>query len=127
MSAIIVISGLIAGLCVPRLLQSIERGKAAESLKYLECVRDAQQRYHADHGTFSDDLRKLDLTRVDPIYFAVDCLRAGSSGSLNDTWSLALTRSDPVHGFGAYTVTYTERGFDAANSTIDPGLLIQPE
>jgi hypothetical protein len=54
-----------------------------------------------------------------PTYFSVGIIAAGSSGSLEDSWSLALTRQGAAAGYGAYTVIFTEDGYDSVNSTIE--------
>ena len=119
LSVVVIIIGVLAAFGVPRLLQSVERSKASESFKYLASVRAAQERFQARQGTYASDLTQLDMEQTAPTYFTVGAAAAGSSGSLEDSWSLTLTRSGPSSGYGAYTVTFTEEGYDAANSTID--------
>ncbi|HOF18182.1 MAG TPA: hypothetical protein PK082_04675, partial [Phycisphaerae bacterium] len=53
-----------------------------------------------------------------PKYFTVGAIAAGSTGSLEDSWSLTLTRTGASAGYGEYTVTFTEEGYDGENSTI---------
>ena len=43
---------------------------------------------------------------------------AGSTGRIQNTWSLTLTRTGASAGYGAYTVTFTDQGYDSTNSTI---------
>ena len=119
LSVVVIIIGVLAAFGVPRLLQSVERSKASESFKYLASVRAAQERFQARQGTYASDLTQLDMEQTAPTYFTVGTAAAGSTGSLEDSWSLTLTRSGPSSGYGAYTVTFTEEGYDAANSTID--------
>ena len=45
-------------------------------------------------------------------------IAAGVTGNLQDSWTLTLTRTGASAGYGAYTVTFTEDGFDTTNSTI---------
>ena len=59
------------------------------------------------------------MEQTAPTYFNVEAIAAGTSGSLEDSWTLTLTRAGSSSGYGAYTVTFTEEGYDAANSTID--------
>ncbi|TWU08193.1 type IV pilin protein [Stieleria varia] len=119
LSVVVIIIGVLAAFGVPRLLQSVERSKASESFKYLASVRAAQERYQARQGTYASDLAELDMEQAPPKYFAVGTAGAGGTGSLEDSWTLTLTRSGSSSGYGAYTVTFTEEGYDAANSTID--------
>ena len=109
------------------MLKSVEQSKAAESFKYLASVRAAQERYQARQGTYAADLTDLDVTLAAPKYFSVGGIAAGSTGSLEDSWSLTLTRQGASSGYGAYTVTFTEEGYDAANSTIDALPDINPQ
>jgi len=57
-----------------------------------------------------------------PKYFTVGTLEAGSTGSLEDSWSLTLTRQGAAAGYGSYTVVYTDQGYDTASSTIDAAI-----
>ena len=127
LSVVVVIIGVLAAFGVPRLLKSVERSKASESFKYLASVRAAQERFQARQGTYTADLTELDMEQTAPKYFAVGAVAAGTTGSLEDSWTLELARSGASSGYGAYTVTFTEQGFDAANSTIDALPEINPQ
>jgi hypothetical protein len=61
-----------------------------------------------------------------PKYFAVGTVAAGTSGDLEDTWTLTLTREGASAGYGPYTVVFTEQGYDATNSTINDLPQINP-
>ncbi|WP_145279953.1 type IV pilin protein [Tautonia plasticadhaerens] len=119
LAVVVVIIGVLAAFGVPRFLQSVERSKAAEAFAYCSAVRTAQERYHAREGTYASDLTTLDIQAPTPKYFTVGTVAAGSTGELADSWTLTLTRSGSSAGYGAYEVTYTDQGYDAANSTID--------
>jgi type II secretory pathway pseudopilin PulG len=116
---VVIIIGVLAAFGIPRMLKSVERSKAAEAFKYLASVRAAQERYQARQGTYADLLENLDMEQSAPTYFTVGAVAAGASGSLEDSWSLTLTRQGASAGYGAYTVTFTEDGYDAVASTID--------
>ncbi|RUL84174.1 type IV pilin protein [Tautonia sociabilis] len=120
LAVVVVIIGVLAAFGVPRFLQSVERSKASEAFSYLSAVRTAQERYHAREGTYASDLGDLDIQSPTPKYFTVGAVAAGSSGSIQDSWTLTLTRSGSSAGYGAYTVVFTDQGYDATNSTIDP-------
>lgn len=118
LAVVVVIIGVLAAFAVPRFLSSVERSKAAESFNYLSAVQAAQERYHARQGTYSDDVNKLDIKMSASKYFTVGTVVAGSTTSLEDSWSLTLTRTGASAGYGQYTVTFTEEGYDANASTI---------
>jgi len=113
LSVVVIIIGVLAAFGVPRLFQSVERSKASESFKYLASVRAAQERYQARQGTYASDVTELDMEQTTPTYFDIGTITASE-----DSWSLTLTRSGASGGYGDYTVTFTEAGFDSANSTI---------
>jgi len=118
LSVVVIIIGVLAAFGIPRMLKSVERSKAAEAFKYLAAVRAAQERYQAREGTYAADLTDLDMEQTAPKYFTVGAVAAGSSGSLEDSWTLTLTRQGASAGYGAYTVTFTQEGYDTVNSTI---------
>ncbi|WP_152054037.1 type IV pilin protein [Tautonia marina] len=118
LAVVVVIIGVLAAFGVPRFLQSVERSKAAEAFAYLSAVRTAQERYHAREGTYAEDLTALDIQAPTPKYFTVGTV-AGNS-DIQDSWTLTLTRTGSSAGYGAYTVTFTDQGFDSTNSDIDP-------
>ena len=118
LAVVVVIIGVLAAFAVPRFLASVERSKAAEAFNYLSSVQAAQERYHARQGTYADDVAKLDIKMTVPKYFTVGTIGAGGTGDLEDSWALTLTRSGASAGYGAYTVTFTEEGYDPDGSTI---------
>ncbi len=119
LAVVVVIIGVLAAFGVPRFLQSVERSKASEAFAYLSAVRTAQERYHAREATYADQVSKLDIQAASPKYFSTDgTVAAGSTGELQNSWTLTLTRAGSSAGYGAYTVTFTDQGFDKANSTI---------
>src|SRR5438067_11428438 len=118
LAVVIIIIGILAAFAVPRFLDSVERSKAGEALNYLAAVRSAQERYQIRQGTYADDLSKLDIQMPDPKYFSVGTPAAGSSGSLEDSWSLTLTRSGGAGGYGPYNVIFTGQGCAGTNSDV---------
>ena len=119
LSVVVIIIGVLAAFGVPRLLKSVERSKASESFKYCASVRAAQERHQARQGTYTALLTDLDVTQVAPKYFTVGIIAAGATLSLEDSWTLTLTRAGAAAGYGAYTVTFTQDGYNAAASTIN--------
>jgi len=118
LAVVIIIIGILAAFAVPRFLDSVERSKAGEAFNYLAAVRSAQERYSIRQGTYADDITKLDIQMPDPKYFTVGTPAAGSSGSLEDSWTLTLTRAGSAGGYGAYKVVFTDQGYDNTNSDI---------
>jgi prepilin-type N-terminal cleavage/methylation domain-containing protein len=118
LAVVVVIIGVLAAFAVPRFLASVERSKAAEAFNYLSAVQAAQERYHARQGTYADDVAKLDIKLTNPKYFSVGTVSAGGSTSLEDSWSLTLTRKGASAGYGDYTIIFTEQGYDNDASTI---------
>ena len=118
LAVVIIIIGVLAAFAVPRFLDSVERSKAAEAFNYLAAVESAQERYQVRQGTYADDVTKLDIQMPTPKYFSVGTPAAGASGSLEDSWTLTLTRTGAAGGYGAYKVIFTETGFDSTNSDI---------
>ena len=126
LAVVVVIIGVLAAFAVPRFLASVERSKAAEAFNYLSAVQGAQERYHARQGTYASNITHLDIKFTPPKYYTVGTVAAGATGSLEDSWTLTLTRTGASAGYGAYTVTFTEQGFDGANSTISDHTDINP-
>ena len=126
LTVVVVIIGVLAAFAVPRFLASAERSTTAEAFNYLSAVQSAQERYHARQGTYATNIASLDVKFTSPKYYTVGAVAAGSTGNLEDSWRLTLTRTGSSAGYGAYTVTFTEEGFDGANSTITDHADINP-
>ncbi len=126
LAVVVVIIGVLAAFAVPRFLASVERSKAAEAFNYLSLVQAAQERYRARQGTYATEVTELDIKFTAPKHFTVGAVAAGSTGSLEDSWSLTLTRTGASAGYGEYTVTFTEEGYDGENSTIADHADINP-
>ncbi len=126
LAIVIVIIGVLASFGVPRFRDAVERSKAGEALNYLSAIRSAQERYHAREGTYAEDVTTLDVSIPSAKYFTVGTIAAGSTGDLEDSWTLTLTREGASAGYGAYTVVFTELGYDTTNSTINDLPQINP-
>ena len=119
LSVVVIIIGVLAAFGVPRLLKSVERSKSSEAFKYSASVRAAQERYQARQGTYASDLTTLDMEQTAPKYYTVGDIIVGDTTNLEDSWSITLTRQGASSGYGAYTVVFTQDGYDAATSTIE--------
>jgi len=126
LAVVVVIIGVLAAFGVPRFLDSVERSKAAEAFNTLAAIREAQERYQARQGTYASDITTLDVRLTAPKYFTIGTVAAGSTGSLEDSWTLTLTRQGASAGYGQYTVTFTDQGYDSNNSTIQGYPAINP-
>jgi prepilin-type N-terminal cleavage/methylation domain-containing protein len=115
LAVVVVIIGVLAAFGVPRFLESVERSKASEAFGYLAALRSAQERYQAREGKYATDFADLDIDYSDPKYFTVP---ASITSENEDEWSLTLTRMAGSSGFGAYTVTFNQDGYDVDGSTI---------
>ena len=119
LSVVVIIIGVLAAFGIPRMLKSVERSKASEAFRFLASVRAAQERYQARQGTYAASLTDLDMEQSAPKFYTVGTVAAGSTSSLEDSWSLTLTRQGASAGYGAYTVVFTENGYDSVTSTIN--------
>jgi type IV pilus assembly protein PilA len=119
LAVVIVIIGVLAAFGVPKFLKSVERSKAAESFQYLAAVRSAEERYIAKEGVYTSNLTDLDITQSVPKYFETGSpLTATQASDGTSNWTMTLKRIAGSSSYGAYTVTFTQDGFDTANSTI---------
>jgi len=126
LAIVIVLIGVLASFGVPRFRDAVERSKAGESINYLSTIRASQERYHAMYATYATDVTNLDVDFPPMKYFTVGSVTVGSTGDIESSWSLALTRLGASAGYGAYTVTFTEVGYDATSSTINDLPQINP-
>jgi prepilin-type N-terminal cleavage/methylation domain-containing protein len=117
LAVVIVIIGVLAAFGVPKFLNSVERSKASEAVAYLSALQGAQERYIAQEGIYAADPTTLDITLQPPKYFTVGTMLPTNTGT-NPTWSMTLTRIAASSSKGAYTVTFTQDGYDSANSTL---------
>lgn len=118
LAVVVVIIGILAAFAVPKFLASVERSKAAEAFNYLSTIQSAQERYHARQGTYASTLADLDVSIPVLEYFETTGIAESDPTALQTTWSQTLTRKGPSAGYGAYTVVFTDNGFDTTNSTI---------
>ena len=126
---VVALIAVLAAIGGPHLLERSERQKADEAFKYLKAVQTAQEQFHANHHRYASNLEQLDLDRLSPAYFDVGVIRLSSdsmdsNSSPKNAWSLVLTRCGGVinGSYGNYTVSFTNLGFDALRSSIDPVL-----
>ena len=100
---------------VPRYQVAVEKAKASEAYGYLAHIAKAQEMHRARAGVYSDSLAALSIQAPAPNHFSVS---APSSINWETRWQLKLTREGAPTGFGAYSVAWCEKGFDAGRSSI---------
>ena len=115
-AVVIVIIGVLVSFAVPRLRGVVERSKVNEAFMFLEEVKASQEKYHVREGKYANNLNSLGIKKSYSKYYIIGIIQAGSTGSIKNSWFLMLTRKNT--GSGAYTIAFTEEGFDRTNSTI---------
>lgn len=120
LTIVVVVLGVLATFAVPRFMKSVERSKAGEAFNYLENIVTSQGTHNARAGTYASALTGLDVELKAPKYFTVGTL---TSTNFETAWELTLTRSGTSSGYGAYTVTFDQNGFNQAKSTIPAELV----
>jgi len=120
LAVVIVIIGVLAAFGVPKFLQSVEKSKATEAFNYWSSVQAAQERYIAQNGVYwaTANTDSLDIVLPTLQYFSAPTITASPGGTGNPTWNGSLARIASSSSYGAYTVAWSQDGFDAANSTI---------
>ncbi|MGC1719813.1 MAG: type IV pilin protein [Isosphaeraceae bacterium] len=114
LAVVIVIIGVLAAFGVPKFLNSVEKSKASEAFNYLSTIQSAQERYLAQNGVYSTTVAALDITLPAPQYFDNPTTITTTPTNGAPTWSLTLTRS--TSSSYAYTVVWTENGFDSSST-----------
>jgi type IV pilus assembly protein PilA len=117
LAVVIVIIGVLAAFGVPQFLKSVERSKAGEAFNYLAAVRSAQERYVAQNGVYTSVASTLDINQVAPKYFEIGTMVVDNATVGAPSWTLTLTRKSSSSSYGAYTVTFSQGGFDTNSST----------
>jgi prepilin-type N-terminal cleavage/methylation domain-containing protein len=118
LAVVIVIIGVLAAFGVPRFLKSVERSKASEAFAYLTAIRSAEERYIAQQGTYTQDVNALDIQSQPPKYFSTGNINPGSTGNIQNSWSMTLNRQGASAGYGNYSVNFTDQGYQQGASTI---------
>jgi prepilin-type N-terminal cleavage/methylation domain-containing protein len=123
LAVVIVIIGVLAAFGVPKFLASVEKSKATEAFNYWSAVQSAQERFIAQNGVYwdtSNTTQALDIVLPTLQYFTLTNITAtqGTDTTGASSWTGTLTRVTSTSSYGAYTVSWTQNGFSAANSTI---------
>lgn len=117
---VVVILGVLATFAVPRFMNAVERSKTAEAFNFGECIQAAEADYQARNGCYAASLADLNLPLAETPNFTVT---APSSANWTAGWEIKLTRSGSSAGYGSYTVTFDQNGFNAAKSSVPAELL----
>jgi prepilin-type N-terminal cleavage/methylation domain-containing protein len=120
LAVVIVIIGVLAAFGVPKFLQSVEKSKASEAFNYWSSVQAAQERYIAQNGVYwaSTNTDTLDIVLPTLQYFTAPTITASNTTAGSPTWAGSLARIAGSSSYGAYTVAWSQNGFDSTNSTI---------
>ena len=116
---------LAASFGVPRFRDAVERSKAGEAFHYLNIVRVAEARHRVRHGTYTERIEETDVNLPPLKFFYAGPLEPGDDG-IKDSWRMTLVRRGPAAGYGAYTVTFSQSGFEPEQSTIVAEPTINP-
>jgi len=128
LAVVIVIIGVLAAFGVPKFLNSVEKSKATEGFNYLSAFQSAQERYLAQNGSYASSIASLDVSFPVMKYFNApqdsDVTAVAGGLGTNPTWTLTLTRTAATSSYGAYTITFTQNGWDG--STTSPAIGAYP-
>jgi prepilin-type N-terminal cleavage/methylation domain-containing protein len=119
LTIVVVILGILATFAVPRFMTSVEKTKASEAFSYLAQIESAQGRYNAEHGRYASNTNQLDIDLDRPEFFSVS---GPYSSNWETKWEMRLTRNGASSGYGRYTVTFDQDGYNKSKSTIDRDL-----
>lgn len=113
LAVLILIIGILSIFAIPKFRRTAEMSKANAALDYLSNVRLAYKKYHFKNKTYTENLSELNITFPMPEHFEIQTLATDEK-----SWSLTLKRKSPHSGYGNYTITFNQNGFDTQNSTI---------
>jgi Tfp pilus assembly protein PilE len=109
---------VLAAFGVPKFLASVEKSKASEAFNYLSAIQAAQERYLAQNGVYATDASSLDVTLPTMKYFTPDSsIVAAQSSTGTPTWTMSATRISATSSYGAYTVAWSDQGFDSSSTS----------
>ncbi len=123
LTIVVVILGVIAMIGVPKYRTVVERAMASEALVFMHQVEAQQAGFQAWKGHYAKSFSELNgfsgsgLSR--PRHFTISDF---TSFNWETKWSLRLTRQGASSGFGAYTVSWDQDGFNPARSSIPTSL-----
>jgi len=133
LAVVIVIIGVLAAFGVPKFLASVEKSKATEAFNFWAAVQSAEERYLAQNGLYCSmttmpTASQLSSTTLDIVlptlqYFTFASVSATQGSAGDSGWSGSLVRISGSSSYGAYTVNWTQNGFDTSSSipqTISP-------
>ena len=102
--------------------RSSESQVAASAFEYLEDIRESQQLHFVQTGRYAASVDRLDVRMPPPVRFSVSMTRHEADAGNEQGWSMTLIRAQSPLSNYRYRVTYSEGGFEASRSTIDPAL-----
>ena len=119
LAVVIVIIGVLAAFGVPKFLASVEKSKATEAFNYLSSIQASQERYLAQNGIYATDPTTLDVVLPTMKYFTPDAaIVAVQNSSGAPTWTMTCTRIAATSSYGAYTVNWSDTGFQSSSTIV---------
>ena len=120
LTIVVVILGVLAMMAVPRYQTAVERAKGAEAFNFLAQIEAGQERHNARTGEYAQAISQLDVKVPTPKHFSVGTF---TSYDWQTQWELRVTRAGASSGFGNYTVTWNQDGFERSRSSIAEDLI----
>jgi prepilin-type N-terminal cleavage/methylation domain-containing protein len=121
LAVVIVIIGVLAAFGVPKFLNSVEKSKATEAFNYLAAIQSAEERYLAQNGTYTSTITQLDVAFPTLKYFDAPTSSSISvtagTGSVPPSWTMTLNRTAATSSYGAYTVSWSDQGYDYSTTS----------
>ncbi len=120
LAVVIVIIGVLAAFGVPKFLNSVEKSKATEGFNYLSAVQAAQERYLAQNGAYASAISSLDVALPTMKYFDAPgdtaITAVAGTGTVAPSWTMTINRTAATSSYGAYSITWTDTGYDYATT-----------
>ena len=120
LTTVVVILGVLSMMAVPRYQTAVEHAKAAEAFNFLAQIEAGQERHNARTGEYAQTVGQLNVKVSSPKHFSAGPF---TSYDWQTQWELRLTRSGAFSGFGNYTVTWNQGGFERSRSSLAEGLI----
>ncbi|HVA66680.1 MAG TPA: prepilin-type N-terminal cleavage/methylation domain-containing protein [Elusimicrobiota bacterium] len=111
---VVLIIGILAAIAIPEYFKVVEKSRVAEATSTFDTIRGSEERYEAQTGNYYIGSITggclLDVCTNNDAYPTLTNFTPGAitaAGGTGAEWSLVLTRTISVAGFGQYTLTYT--------------------
>ncbi|MBI5149670.1 MAG: prepilin-type N-terminal cleavage/methylation domain-containing protein [Candidatus Omnitrophica bacterium] len=102
----LLIVGILASIALPRFSHTVEKSRITEAINILSTLRDAQELYRQEKGTYTAVRDDLDVTINTPAYFLMP--------TVDDVEPIASIRRNA----GGYDYTLTIDGINGDDGTV---------